>query len=126
MSEKSRCEAIKADGSRCKNDAMAGKEWCYSHSPEGIERRKEWGAVGGKTQREDTEVLRVEAIRRKLRSVTESIISGAMDAERGRVAVASLQAELRGCKVKDEIVKSTVMKERISRLEKIAAAKEQK
>ena len=44
-----RCAAIKANGERCKADAMSGAEWCYSHHPDRAEQRSRNASRGGKS-----------------------------------------------------------------------------
>src|SRR5947209_17500091 len=43
-----RCAAIKADGERCKGEALPGAEWCYSHHPDYTEQRRHNASKGGK------------------------------------------------------------------------------
>lgn len=52
------CKQIKADGEKCKANAMTGKEYCYLHSPEIPEdEKKENQSKGGKNKNKPLRIL---------------------------------------------------------------------
>jgi hypothetical protein len=44
----SRCAAIKPNGERCKVEAIADAEWCWSHHPDYEQARQRRASKGGK------------------------------------------------------------------------------
>ena len=44
----SRCAGIRADGGRCKAEAMPEAEWCWNHHPDYEQARRQRASKGGK------------------------------------------------------------------------------
>lgn len=42
------CSGIRADGSRCRAQAITGSEWCFNHHPDYEEARRRRASKGGK------------------------------------------------------------------------------
>jgi len=81
-----RCPAIKADGERCRGEAMPGAEWCYSHNPEHADARQRAARKGGNRGGRGRPVSDLAEVKRRLREMVECVMEGTVD--RGDAAVA--------------------------------------
>ncbi len=91
------CGRIKANGERCKGEAMPGAEWCYSHHPDYQGERRRNASRGGRSggRGRPSAGDEVSWIRRMLREVVVDVSTGKMDRSRAAVAIQGLNA-LRG------------------------------
>ena len=78
MSENRTCKAIKVGGGRCRNRAKQGHDYCWSHSRETAEERKEYARAGGyaRSRRRPDELTRIKA---DIRTVTAAVLRGGLD-----------------------------------------------
>src|SRR5215212_2552519 len=79
------CAGIRADGGRCKAQAMRGSTWCIGHDPEQAEARRRHGSKGGKRGgrgRPSAELARLEA---RFEELADKVLAG--EVERGVGAV---------------------------------------
>ena len=80
------CSGIRADGGRCKAQAMRNSAWCIGHDPDQAEARRRRASKGGKRGgrgRPSAELARLQA---RFEELAEKVLSG--DVERGVGAVA--------------------------------------
>ena len=116
-----RCAAIKANGERCKVEAIPDAEWCWSHHPDYEEQRRRRASKGGKRGgrgRPSVELVRLQS---RFEELAEKVLSG--DVERGIGAVAGqLLNGARAC-VRDGLA-AREQEELVARLEELEAALE--
>jgi hypothetical protein len=109
-----RCAAIKANGERCKVEAIPDAEWCWSHHPDYEEQRRRRASKGGKRGgrgRPSVELVRLQA---RFEELAEKVLSG--EVERGIGAVAGqLLNGARAC-VRDTLA-AREQEELVARLE---------
>jgi hypothetical protein len=115
------CSGIRADGGRCKAQAIADSQWCFSHHPDYEEQRKRRGSKGGKRGGRGRPSSELTAIKGRLLDLVDDVLSGAR--ETGVVAVAAqvLNTYLRAISVE---LKAREQLELIERLEKLEEAME--
>ena len=80
------CAGIKADGGRCKAQAMRGSTWCIGHDPEQAEARRRRASKGGKRGgrgRPSAEFARLQA---RFEELAEGVLDGSVDRGDGAVA----------------------------------------
>ena len=80
------CSGIRADGGRCRAQAIRDSQWCFNHHPEYEEQRRRRASKGGKRGgrgRPSVELARLQA---RFEELAEKVLSG--DVERGVGAVA--------------------------------------
>ncbi len=119
-----RCPAIKANGERCKGDAIPGSDWCYSHDPDRAEERRRNASRGGKSGgggRSSGELAEIKAL---LSELTNRVLGGeGVEAlETGRAAVANqlVNTRLRAVELERRIRESDELEARIEELEQAA------
>ncbi len=118
------CPAIKANGERCKGDAIPGADWCYSHDPDRAEERRRNASRGGKSGgggRSSGELAEIKAL---LSELTSRVLGGeGVEAlETGRAAVANqlVNTRLRAVELERRIRESDELEARIEELEQAA------
>jgi hypothetical protein len=116
------CSGIRADGSRCKAQAMRNSGFCIGHDPDQAEARRRRASKGGKRGgrgRPSVELARLQA---RFEDLAEKVLSG--EIERGVGAVAGqLLNGARAC-VRDGLL-AREQEELVSRMEAIEAALEE-
>jgi hypothetical protein len=112
------CSGIKADGGRCKAQAMHGSEWCIGHHPDKAQARRLRASKGGKRGgrgRPTSELARLGA---RFEELADKVLAG--EVERGVGAVAGqLLNGARAC-VRDGLA-AREQEELIGRLEELEA-----
>jgi hypothetical protein len=83
----SRCAAPRADGGRCKAEAMPEAQWCWNHHPDHEQARRRRASKGGSRGGRGRPQQQTEAIKVLLEDLTERVLSG--DLETGQAAVAN-------------------------------------
>lgn len=73
------CSGIKADGGRCKAQAISDTEWCFNHHPDYEEQRRRRGSKGGKRGGRGRPVVELAAIKSKLEILADDVLSGSVD-----------------------------------------------
>jgi hypothetical protein len=115
------CSGIRADGGRCKAQAINNSEWCFNHHPGYEEQRRRRASKGGKRGgrgRPSVELARLQA---RFEDLAEKVLAG--DVERGVGAVAGqLLNGARAC-VRDALA-AREQEELVGRLEDLEAALE--
>ncbi len=115
------CSGIRADGGRCRAQAISDSQWCFSHHPDYEEQRRRRASKGGKRGgrgRPSVELARLQA---RFEELAEKVLSG--DVGRGVGAVAGpLLNGARAC-VRDGLA-AREQEELIARLEALEAALE--
>jgi hypothetical protein len=117
------CSGIKADGGRCKAQAISNSGWCFNHHPDYEERRRRRGSKGGKRGgrgRPSAELTRLQA---RFEDLAEKVLSG--EVERGIGAVAGqLLNGARAC-IRDAMA-AREQEEILARLEELEADRERR
>src|SRR5215207_7692262 len=84
------CSGIRADGGRCRAQAIGNSEWCFNHHPDYEEQRRQRAAKGGKRGGRGRPTSELSEIKQGVRDLIAGVLSD--DAERrvdrGRAAVA--------------------------------------
>ncbi len=75
----SQCLGITAAGGRCKGQAISNSQYCFSHSPEHAEARKQRARRGGKRGGRGRPQAELSDIKDRLRSMVEDVRNGVMD-----------------------------------------------
>jgi hypothetical protein len=115
------CSGIRADGGRCKAQAINNSEWCFNHHPGYEEQRRQRASKGGRRGgrgRPSVELARLQA---RFEDLAEKVLVG--EVERGVGAVAGqLLNGARAC-VRDALA-AREQEELVARLEALEDALE--
>ena len=117
----SQCAGIKADGGRCRGQAISNSEYCFSHSPEHAEARKQRASRGGKRGGRGRPQAELTDVKRRLSDLADDVLGGSVDKGVGAVVSQILNVYLRAISVE---LKVTEQRELIERLEELEQAAE--
>ncbi len=115
----SRCAAIKANGERCKAEAMPDAEWCWSHHPNYEQARRRRASKGGKRGGRGRPQAELSGIKQRLSDLADAVLEERIDKGVGAVASQVLNVYLRAVSVE---LKAREQGELIERLEALEAA----
>lgn len=76
---------IRADGGRCRGQAIAGSQWCFSHHPDYEQARQRRASKGGKRGGRGRPLLEVHDVAHQLQALADKVLTGELD--RGDAAV---------------------------------------
>lgn len=79
------CSGIRADGGRCRGQAIAGSQWCFSHHPDYEQARQRRASKGGKRGGRGRPLLEVHDVAHQLQALADKVLTGELD--RGDAAV---------------------------------------
>ena len=80
------CSGIRADGGRCKAQAIRGAEWCVNHHPdyEGARRRR--NSKGGKRGGRGRPTSELKLLQARFEELADKVLAGEVDRADGAVA----------------------------------------
>jgi hypothetical protein len=112
------CSGIRADGGRCKAQAMRNSEWCINHHPDQADVRRRRASKGGKRGGRGRPQRETEAIKTLLEDLTDRVLSG--DLETGPAAVANqlINTRLRAIEQERKNKETEELAERVEELER--------
>jgi hypothetical protein len=116
------CSGIRADGGRCRAQAIRGSDYCFNHHPDYEEQRRQRAAKGGKRGgrgRPSVELARLQA---RFEDLAEQVLAGEVERGIGAV-VGQLLNGARAC-VRDALA-AREQEELVARLEALEEALEQ-
>ncbi len=119
----SRCAAIKANGERCKAEAMPDAEWCWSHHPNYEQARRRRASKGGKRGGRGRPQAELSEVKSILRGLAGSVLKGTTDRQDAAVVGQLLNTVIRAVSVE---LKAREQLEVVERLEALEEALEQK
>jgi hypothetical protein len=111
------CSGIKADGGRCKAQAIRGSTYCVGHDPDHAEARRRRASKGGKRGGRGRPQAELAGIKQRLSDLADDVLEGRQD--KGVAAVASqvLNVYLRAVSVELKVKEETELIERLETLE---------
>src|SRR5215212_3620212 len=117
------CSGIRADGSRCKAQAMRNSAFCIGHDPDQAEARRRRASKGGKRGGRGRPQADLSDLKRRLSEVIDAVLEGSQDRGRAAVAIQGFNA-LRAALEQERKIKETEnLETRIQALEDLQPAK---
>ncbi len=89
------CAGIRADGGRCKAQAMRNSAWCVGHDPDQAEARRKRASRGGKRGGRGRPVAELGALRVENADIRERLLEGKLKPGVAAVAVQSINTDIR-------------------------------
>src|SRR5918995_713238 len=119
----SRCAGIRADGGRCKAEAMPEAQWCWNHHPDHAQARRRRASKGGKRGGRGRPQAELANIKARLSDLADDVLAGEVD--KGVAAVASqvLNVYLRAVSVELKVREELELIDRLEALEEALAHK---
>jgi len=111
------CSGIKADGGRCRAQAMRSSEWCIGHHPDKAQARRLRASKGGKRGGRGRPQAELSDVKRRLSDLVNDVLEGRTD--RGDAAVAGqlLNTYIRAVGVELKVREQLEVVERLEVLE---------
>jgi hypothetical protein len=117
------CSGIRADGGRCKAQAMRGSAYCVGHDPDQAEARQRRASKGGKRGGRGRPQADLTDLKRRISEVIDAVLEGSQDRGRAAVAIQGFNA-LRAVLEQERKIKETEdLEARIQALEDLQPAK---
>lgn len=95
----SQCSGINASGGRCRGQAIAGDEWCFSHHPDKEDQRRRRATKGGKRGGRGRPQGDLRELLAENADIRRRVLEGEIQPNAAAVAVQSINAGIRGVKV---------------------------
>src|SRR5215203_4905296 len=118
------CSGIRADGGRCRAQAMRGSEWCINHHPDQAEARRRRASRGGKRGGRGRPLVELADVKRQLRELADDVMSGTADRANAAVAGQLLSQFLRAVTVELKVKEIDEIEARLAALESTAGQHE--
>ena len=80
------CSGIRADGGRCRAQAMRNSEWCIGHDPDQAEARRSRASKGGKRGGRGRPSSELARLQRRFEELADKVLDGEVDRATGAVA----------------------------------------
>ncbi len=80
------CSGIKADGGRCRAQAMRASEWCIGHDPDQVEARRRRASKGGKRGGRSRPTGELARLQRRFEELADMVLDGSVERATGAVA----------------------------------------
>src|SRR5215213_1057107 len=118
-----RCAAIKPNGERCKVEAIADAEWCWSHHPDYEQARHRRASKGGKRGGRGRPIAELGSLREENAEIRRRLLEGELLPNVAAVAVQSINTDIRAV---GAMLKAREQEELVERLEGLEEALEQR
>jgi predicted acylesterase/phospholipase RssA len=110
------CSGIKADGDRCKAQAIRGSAYCVGHDPEQAEARRRRASKGGRRGGRGRPVSELASLRDQNAGIRHRLLEGELLPNVAAVAIQSLNCDIRAVAT---TLKAKEQEELIERLESL-------
>src|SRR5918992_5588152 len=117
------CSGIRADGGRCRAQAMRNSEWCIGHHPDRADARRRRASKGGKRGGRGRPTLELVRLQSRFEELADMVLAGEVERAAGAVAGQLLNGA-RAC-VRDGLA-AREQEELVGRLEEIETLLEQR
>lgn len=117
------CSGIRADGGRCRAQAMRNSEWCIGHDPDKAEARRRRASKGGKRGGRGRPQAELSDLKRRLSDLADNVLEGKVNRSAAAVVGQLLNTYIRAVGVE---LKAREQLELIERLETLEEQLEQK
>jgi hypothetical protein len=111
------CSGIKADGGRCKAQAIRGSAYCVGHDPEQAEARRRRASRGGRRGGRGRPVAELGALRDENADIRCRLLEGELPPNVAAVAVQSINTDIRAVGATLKAREQEEIVERLSELE---------
>src|SRR5215207_9293819 len=120
------CAGINAQGNRCKTKAMQGSSWCFNHSPDHEEARRQRASKGGRRGGRGRPLVEVAELREQLEELYELVLSGETEPKVGTVLNQVVNTRARLIDTALRAREQEVLEQRVQELEDLLDDKKQK
>jgi hypothetical protein len=111
------CSGIKANGERCRAQAMRDSQWCLNHHPDRAEENRRRGSKGGKRGGRGRKQVELSGIKSQLQDLADGVLDGSIERADASVASQILNVLLRAITVELQVKEQLELIERLEALE---------
>ena len=111
------CSGIRADGGRCKAQAMRNSEWCINHHPDQAELRRRRASKGGKRGGRGRPIAELASLRGENADIRLRLLEGELLPNVAAVAVQSINTDIRAVGAAMKAREQEELLERLTSLE---------
>src|ERR671914_1823124 len=120
------CSGIRADGGRCKAQAMRNSQWCIGHDPDQAEARRRRASKGGKRGGRGRPVAELAALRVENADIRRRLLEDGDDKLSPGVAAVAIQSINTDIRAVSAALKAKEVEELETRMEALERALEQR
>jgi hypothetical protein len=120
------CSGIRADGGRCKAQAMRNSEWCINHDPEQAEVRKRRASKGGKRGGRGRPVVAASEVADQVQDLSDKVLAGELSRADAAVCGQLLNVKLRALEVGRKLREAEDLEQRLNELEALVTARKER
>jgi hypothetical protein len=113
------CSGIRADGVRCKAQAIAESQWCFNHHPDYEAARRRRASKGGKRGGRGRPVAELAALRVENADIRERLLEGKLRPGVAAVAVQSINTDIRAVSAALKAREAEELEQRLEELERV-------
>jgi len=117
------CSGIRADGGRCKAQAMRNSAFCLGHDPDQAEARRRRASKGGKRGGRGRPQAELQDLKRRLSDLADDVLAGKVNRSSAAVAGQLLNTYIRAVSVELKAREQLELIERLEMLEEALAQK---
>src|ERR671911_89686 len=115
------CSGIRADGGRCKAQAMRNSAYCIGHDPDQAEARRRRASKGGKRGGRGRPIAELGSLRDENADIRRRLLEGELAPNVAAVAVQSINTDIRAL---GAALKAREQEELLERLEALEQSRE--
>src|SRR3712207_5532753 len=113
------CSGIRADGGRCRAQAISDSQWCFNHHPDYETARRRRASKGGKRGGRGRPVAELAALRAENADIRERLLEGKLRPGVAAVAVQSINADIRAMSAALKAREQEELEARLGELERV-------
>ncbi len=117
------CAGIRADGGRCRAQAIRSEEWCFNHHPDYEDARRRRASRGGKRGGRGRPQAELASIKDQLQQLADKVLANEVERADAAVAGPLLNVLLRAVSVELKVKELTELEERLEALEQVQEQK---
>ncbi len=114
------CCGIKADGGRCRAQAIHASEWCFNHHPDYEQQRRRRASKGGKRGGRGRPQVELADLKARLSALADDVLAGNVDRGNAAVVAQVLNVYLRAIEIERKVREGEEFEERLEALERAA------
>jgi hypothetical protein len=118
-----RCAGIRADGGRCKAEAMPQAQWCWNHHPDYEQARRRRASKGGRRGGRGRPIAELGSLRDENADIRRRLLEGELLPNVAAVAVQSINTDIRAV---GATLKAREQEELVERLEALETVLERR
>ena len=111
------CSGIRADGGRCRAQAMRSSEWCIGHDPDQAEARRRRASKGGKRGGRGRPLTELAGLKTRLSDLADAVLAGTADRSDAAVVSQIYNTIIRAVAVELRVKEQLDLIERLESLE---------